>query len=344
MDSRKVLFVCKRRNASGGYPGASYGLINSARYVAKHLLTRGIHAEVVEVDDANGIDKVVSEYNARHVILEALWVTPQKLGELATMKSHVSKDRRWVVRVHSKLPFLAYEGMAMDWIFGYRDLQLPQVFVAPNTFELTRDLLDLGVNAVALPNIYEPDTTVVPDQVLTKGRYYLDIGCFGAIRPMKNHLAQAMAAIRFANHLGRPLRFHVNSTRLEQKGDSALRNLRALFKANSHQLVEHDWTNHDAFLGLVNQMDLGMQVSLSETFNIVAADFATCSVPVIVSPEISWMPRQLQTDPTSTDCMVETLRRVAGYSRRQVAAVTLDALRAWNKDASREWISYWRGM
>jgi hypothetical protein len=340
-DFRKIAFISKYRHASGGYPGASYGLINSSRFVSRYLTDHTkIRSEVFEAVDANDIDRIVTSYNARHVVLEALWVTPEKLHELATLSRNVVRDRRWVVRVHSKLPFLANEGIALDWILKIRDYNLANVIVAANTAELARDLSDLGVRSKYLPNIYEPKNVVFARKPLDA---YLDIGCFGAIRPLKNHLTQAVAAVRFANHVGRRLRFHVNSSRIEQKGDNNLKNLRALFDSGTHLLFEHDWTDHQTFVNVVRRMDFGMQVSLSETFNIVAADFVANGVPVVVSPEIAWVPKQLQADPNSTDSIESTLRKVAGYNRSSVATLQLDYLRSWNTGAAREWKNYWLG-
>jgi len=43
---------------------------------------------------------------------------------------------------------------------------------------------------------------------------------------------------------------------------------------------------HNDFIRVVKSMDIGMQVSLSESFNIVAADFVSNGVPLVGSPDI----------------------------------------------------------
>ena len=64
----------------------------------------------------------------------------------------------------------------------------------------------------------------------------------------------------------------------------------SLFKNNpKHELVEYDWLTHDDFIDVVQSMDLGMQVSFTETFNIVTADFVNNNIPVVVSKEIPWV-------------------------------------------------------
>lgn len=68
----------------------------------------------------------------------------------------------------------------------------------------------------------------------------IHVGCFGAIRPMKNHLMQAVSAIEFANRNNLTLHFHVNSGRVESNGNNSIKNVRALFEhLPEHKLVEH---------------------------------------------------------------------------------------------------------
>jgi len=107
---------------------------------------------------------------------------------------------------------------------------------------------------------------------------------------MKNQLIQAMASIIVADAMEKPMKFHVNTNREETGGSPVLKNLRALFANTSkHELVEHPWCNHDEFVEIISIMDISMQVSFSETFNIVTADAVANYVPVVVSQEIGWL-------------------------------------------------------
>ena len=63
---------------------------------------------------------------------------------------------------------------------------------------------------------------------LNKNDKFIDIGCFGAIRPMKNTFHQALACIEFAELKNKTLRFHVNTSRVEQSGENVVKNLRAI--------------------------------------------------------------------------------------------------------------------
>jgi hypothetical protein len=302
MKQKKILFIIKKRIDEYG---KSYGLINSASFVSNYLEENGFASNVVEVKDANEIDREVTKNNPDIVIIEAIWVTPQKIKELFSIERH--KKRVWIVRIHSKLSFLANEGIAMDWIGEYNKIQKENkdinFIIAPNVNELTEDFNKIykSDKFVFLPNIYFPKKYNLEIKENIKNKDEVNIGCFGAIRPMKNHLPQAVAAIEFGDEIGKKIRFHINANRIEQKGEQVFKNLINLFKNTKHELVLHDWMNHQDFINLVKQMDFGMQVSLTETFNIVAADFVYNEVPIVVSKDIEWMPFYSKANPNSTD-------------------------------------------
>jgi glycosyltransferase involved in cell wall biosynthesis len=135
----------------------------------------------------------------------------------------------------------------------------------------------------------------------------LNIGCFGAIRPMKNHLMQAVAAIEFADRNNLILHFHINSGRVESNGNNAIKNVRALFEhLPEHKLVEHGWMDHDSFLDLIKTMDMCLQVSFTETFNIVTADAVASNVPVVVSSEMKWVSPPYA-DPVDSESIIKTM-------------------------------------
>ena len=130
------------------------------------------------------------------------------------------------------------------------------------------------------------------------------------IRPLKNHLIQAVAAVSFAKLVGKRLRFHINGSRLEGGvvSNQILRNLKLLFnKLPNAELIEHPWYPHDVFLEVLKTMDMGMQVSLSETFNIVSADMVHVGLPVVTSKESLWAPSSIFVDPTDTADIVNKM-------------------------------------
>lgn len=330
---RVQLVTCDRVK---DYYGITSGLFNSATFVADFLTEEGYDAKITPIVDSNSIDRVVTEFNPDVVIIEALWVPPYKFRELLSIPRH--QKRKWIVRIHSKAPFLANEGIASRWIKEYTKIENPGLIIAPNSKELTEQLhiaFPEGRYAY-LPNIYHFKDVEVPIKI--EDPDWISIGSFGAIRPMKNTYEQALAAIEFVESKGKRLQFHINSSRLEQSGGNVLTNLISLFECSPHRLVQHSWYNHVDFMKAASQMDIGMQISFSESFNIVAADFVNVKVPIIVSPDIGWMPWFLKSSPTSSRQMVRKLN--IAYRWKKVATFFQTIfLRIYNTKAKLTWLA-----
>ncbi len=331
----KIVFLCKKHIAYG----RAYGLMNSAMFAANALYAEGVPTQTDIVIDANEIDRVVTRDNPSHVVIEALWVTPEKMKELLSIPRH--QKRQWVIRLHSKIPFISNEGMAFDWITRYSQLPFPNFTLACNSEEFTDDLDELyPVNTAYLPNIYQPQEYKNIPKHLKKDKKTIDVGCFGAIRPMKNQLIQAVAAVKFANDHELDLRFHINTNRLEMQGCQVLKNLQKFFGGMSnHLLVQHDWMPHEQFIRLVTEMDMGLQVSYTETFNIVAADFVWHMVPMVGSPEIEWLPKMFHADPNSSEDIAKKMSYAwswTGYllrrmSKRNLTNYNVNSLKLWKE-------------
>lgn len=307
---KKILFILKKRQ-SGGSGTWNYskdgealdsGLLVSARQVVSMLEKENVDVQLVQVIDNNCIDKEVAKHKPTHVIIEAFWVVPEKFDVLKKLHPTV----KWIVRNHSKVDFLSHEGTIFGWVLDYIS---KGVYVACNSIEATDDFRELArilnldsTKIVYLPNYYNINnndcckslndiikawvrkSTVVEED-------YLNIGCFGAIRPLKNHMPQALAAINLAEYLNLKLKFHISATRIEGKAEPILNALRALFERMGigYQLVEVPWLKHSDFVQYLSKMDMVFQVSLSETFNIVAADSTDMNVPVVGTSQIPWL-------------------------------------------------------
>ncbi len=112
----KILFICKKRKTYGSGPYThivSSGLLNSAKFVNDMLVKNGVNSTIVEVIDNNCINKEVTLHKPTHVIIEALWVVPSKFEVLTKLHPNV----KWIIRLHSEIPFIANEGIAMEWVF-----------------------------------------------------------------------------------------------------------------------------------------------------------------------------------------------------------------------------------
>lgn len=298
MKKTKILILLKKHNESAGAFTSKAGLFNSASFLKKILEKNlNVDCELKLCVDSNCINKEIHTFRPDICILEAIWVPPYKLKELVKLWPSVS----FVVRVHSKIPFLANEGIAIDWLKEYS--QTENVLISFNNEDTNNDFNNIGINSVYLPNLYPLIRNFNYLKYFCgsfkekfrnlfgfrKNKTIINIGCFGAIRPLKNQMSQAIAAIAYADKNDKILHFHINGTRIEQRGETVIKNLRELFKNTRHKLIEHKWMEHHEFLKVIKTMDLGLQVSYTESFNIVTADFVHTKKPIIVGYDTDWI-------------------------------------------------------
>ena len=363
----KILFILKYRESDYGdcyspvnekqdwsfKKGLSSGLLNSAKFVNDMLnKVKGFESKLVQVIDNNCIDREVTQFKPDIVIIEAYWVVPEKFDILVKLHPNV----KWVIRNHSNTPFLANEGIAFGWSIDYLDK--PNVFLSCNHIKALKDMRKLIKKVYHkaaeetidrripyLPNYY-PLNHEYDIKKETKEPGVLNVGCFGAIRPLKNQMIQAIAAIEYANLTKKYLKFHINGNRIEGNGGPILKNLRDLFaRTPNAELVEHTWLQHGEFHALISKMDIGLQVSFSETFNIVAADFSVNDVPVVTCKEIDWSNKYLHADPTDCESIVEAMYRAQFLQKyTQFYRPHIWGLAQYNKKSKKQWIKVIRSL
>jgi glycosyltransferase involved in cell wall biosynthesis len=349
----KILFILKRKEDYDHHKhsskGLSTGLYNSASFVNDMLNDLSIDSSLEIAIDNNCIDRLVTKHKPTHVIIEALWVVPSKFEVLTRLHPNV----KWIIRLHSEMPFMAMEGMALDWLGDY--ITYPQIDIscnAPRMLEDVRTFLkvktDTSIKKIQkrvfyLPNYYPQD---YKKKILTKHKQHIDIACFGAIRPLKNQMLQAIAALKFAGKIGKKLHFHINGDRIEGFASPVLSNLKGMFQQlvdQDHQLILHNWVVREEFLKICADMDIGMQCNFSETFNIVSADLISQGVPIIGSSEIPWSTFLFNADPTSADSMCDALERTYAYYKINVCRNQYNLTKYTNKTAD-IWLTYFIGQ
>jgi hypothetical protein len=312
--------------------------MNSCWFVGEALEKYGVEYHVITVIDNNDIDRVLTAYKPDWCFIEALWVVPEKFEVLMRLHPKV----KFNVRLHSNLPFLIQDGVSFEWLNKYDEIAKDNhnFSVSVNSTKLIRELnsalnYDLGYT----PNCYPMNGSLWPN--MTPVGNVLSIGCLGAIRLLKNHGEQAVAAIEVANQLDRVLHFHINTSIFETQYKGILNNLRNIFQqTKKHTLYENEWVSHSDFISLVKRMDIGMQVSMSETFNIVSADFVSNGIPVVGSKEISFLAPQYQAEPTNFADIVNKLKFAINYKWTGIHIINEILLRRQVKAATKDWLNF----
>jgi len=328
----RVLFILKKNECYSfvSYTRRSSGLWNSTRFIVESLIARGIEAEIVEVIDNNCIDREVTRFKPDMVIIEALWVVPEKFDVLYKLHPRVT----WYVHMHSGLPFLALEGIAMDWLSKYAKRNVRIIANSVESYDAFQTIIPSSL-LFYLPNVYISK----PRRTFYRDKNTLDIGCFGAVRPMKNQLIQALAAIQFARDKGKKLRFHINGSRVETGGAPVLKNLIQLFEHQKDaELVQSKWNEPEEFLDYLQTMDMGLQVSLTETFNVVCADYVTAGIPVVASDDIKWLSNWCKAADDSVESIVKRMHVV--YRNRWLIKCNQRGLLKVSRTAQNKWAQF----
>lgn len=329
-----VLFVLKNnvRFQKQNTTKTQSGLFNGTMQIINGIKTQGIDAHVTHLSETNNISVQIKKHCASIVVIEALWAEPEKLQALIQRHPGV----KFYCHLHSKTPFIALESPAMRYIVEYGKIGCG---IIANSWESFGYYKVINKDTIYLPNLYSRPRL----EKKFVERDVLDIGCFGAVRPMKNHLSSAIAAIEFARQLGKKLRFHANTTRIEAHGKAVYQNLMHLFMncGADYELEPVPWIAPDDFPSYIQKMDLCMQLSLTETFNVVTADAIRAGVPVVVSNAIDWVPRAVQVHNNDLEECLSVMNYC--YLNPEIVNHCNNKLDEYNKRALTRWKDFIHG-
>jgi len=267
---------------------------------AQVLQAHGVECTVIPV--RHNVDLVTGIYvynNSHskpltHVVISAPWLSSYDLKGLL---AHFPKTQ-FVVLLHSNVGFLQADPSGVELIRYYlrftREFENFQVGAnSDRLFQWLRQVLEGDV--VLLPNLY-PDTNIQPEKHWT-GTSPLRVGAFGAVRPEKNFMTAAAAAVliqKLTKVASLELHMSAGGEGGGERTQEAISQLVAGDKKVS--LIRHPWCLWPDFIKLVGQMDLLLQPSYTESFNMVTADGILMGVPSVVSPAIEWAPDSWKAD------------------------------------------------
>lgn len=309
---RLLIVYADRHGMSGGYAsheGLGVGAAHSVRSLRKH----NVWVQAVSVGSASALRlKLQAQANVTHCLVEAMWLTTAELRSLVTQFPSV----HFIIRSHSQVGFLQVESGALLLL---REQLMLQEQVMNFTFSSNTRKLAAFIEQVyshrclVLPNLYESDRPSIRRHEAHNHRL-LRIGSFGALRVLKNHTTALAAAMEIAVQRHSDLEFHVNSNR-EEHGKGILQSMRNMALGVPWlKLVEVPWTDWSAFRHTVRHMDLCLQPSFTETFNLVTADAAAENVPSVVSTAIEWVPNYWKADADSVADVARTGSQLLSYT------------------------------
>lgn len=307
---------------------------------AQVLRDHGVECTVIPV--RHNVDLVTGIYvynNSHdkpltHVVISAPWLSVYDLKAILTHFPNIE----FAVLSHSNVGFLQADPDGVELLRHYLRLtrEHENFSVGANSDRLFQWMKQsMEGDLVLLPNLY-PDTKIQPEKHW-HNTSPIRIGAFGAVRPEKNFMTAAAAAVLIQKLLKINVELHMSAGG-EGGGERTQRAISQLIAGDKNvSLVLHNWCLWPDFIQLVGQMDLLLQPSYTESFNMVTADGILMGVPSVVSPAIDWAPYSWMADSDNATEIakkgVELLR--SGNNGEGKKALILHNLQAWQ-----QWQSY----
>lgn len=332
-------------------PGISHiGLGVSALNTCKVLEREGIHCEVWPIRNSRDIVKrLEAEYSTpypiTHVVVSAPWIPIPEWQPILSRWHRI----HFAVSVHSNIGFLQADPNGTDNLGRCIHLEKswPNFRLCANNKTFGKWVNDTHAGPCQwLPNLYylhefSGRTRPVFGNTGPGAGGTLQIGCFGAIRPLKNGMSAAAAAIQIARAMRCKLEFWVSNGRSEGGGLTVLNAMSQLFPRNPNpqeRIIRSDWAAWPEFRQTIASMHLLLQPSYTESFNMVTADGIAEGVPSVVSSAIEWVPEHWQADADD----VADIARVGRYLLTDPTAAQegLEALQAYVEEGIRAWKQY----
>jgi hypothetical protein len=326
-----------------GCPGGlcHVGLGVNAYQTERVLRHHGVHVSVHGVPEPEDIFESLRSMPTlpSHVVIEAIWV------ELPMLKRLLMEfpTCRFAVRTHSQVGFLQVEPPAVKTLRQMLDIRANNCNfeVAANSSHLVNFLEHAyDRHCLFLPNLYDLEHVERRRKrlgIVHKERP-LRIASFGALRLLKNHMTSAAAALLIAQR--RPLEFWMSVNRVENAGSQGiLQAIRNLYDGVPWaKLVEHPWEDWKSFRKTIGSMDLYLQPSLTETFNITCADAIAEGVPCVVSSAVEWAPKAWRAEPDDVEDVARVGRQL--LANMKAPEEGLRALQDHVRDGVQIWLQW----
>jgi glycosyltransferase involved in cell wall biosynthesis len=289
------------------------GLGVAARNTAATLRQNGWAAEVWPLMQGEDLPLKLAQAQAQalqnnehpftHVVVSAPWIATPIFQQLC----HAYPNVLFAVSSHSNLGFLQADSNGMSLL---RDSY--QLAVGEHNFAAAgncRTYVDWVAQAYQtpcsyLPNLYDLTTIAnIPARSPWSGGRLL-LGCFGAIRPLKNLATAVGACIAVSRRLNCDTVIQVSAGR--QEGHGILPMLRSMVKGLGRiTLLEGGWQSWPEFRSTVAEQNLLLQMSFTESFNMVSADGVASGIATAASPAIEWLPANWHCDPDDSQSVAD---------------------------------------
>lgn len=292
----RVAFAYKNPAATKGISDTGLGV--TGVNTQKVLQEEGIWVDVWPVTSGKDIDQRLTEEQAQayhlgrtpvsHVVIFAPWVPTEDMYRL--VRAHT--DVEFCTLSHSNVGFLHADPRGVKLLRDCMGLETAcsNYRLAGNNQRFC-DWVRRTYNAPCqlLPNLYDMRQATNYSRRPWSGDL-VRIGCFGAPRVQKNFMTACAAAMQIGMQLRVDTEIWMSTGRPEGANSIWVAINEMVQGVKGIKLVPNNWEPWPEFRRTVAHMDLLLQPSYTETFNVVSADGVVEGVPSVVSHAIEWAP------------------------------------------------------
>lgn len=273
------------------------GVAVSVKHLCKELNDSHITYELRNYKDDEELLSMVKNCKSKCINLQV----PSFSDE--TMNNIMNTGKNIVLSIHSTMCNIQTEEGLYARFGRWAKLYPCLRFTCPSKSETDGFNALYGNCFLYLPNTfsYEISSKEISNLISNKcGRTMKEVSLFCAYRPMKNIVTQ-FAAVKLASQQI-PITLHLFTG---LKNNPLYQAIRQFSDQPDINVVFHEqMPNYECFK-LEKQMDLAMQVSLSETFSYVAFEHMICAIPVVGSSSVSFA--TIHSDYSNVDIMAENI-------------------------------------
>jgi glycosyltransferase involved in cell wall biosynthesis len=315
------------------------GLGVAALNNAKVLRALGVAVDVWPITSCTDIHTRLETDGAgtTHIVISAPWIPTLALQTLTGTYSNV----QFVTNCHSNVGFLQADAHGVQ---RFREaLALQQgtwnFQVAGNSPRFVGWVeAAFGLPCLWLPNLYYLQRLTPSHRPPWHGGA-LRIGSFSAIRPLKNILTAAAAALEMGREERADLEFWLSGGRLEGGGTTIEQAIQAMYHGLPHAtVVVQPWQSWPHFRQTVAHMHLLLMPSYTESFQMVAADAIAEGVAVVGSDALYWLPRAWQATSDDAQALARVGRTLLHHPH--AGQEGLAALQAHDEQGEQAWLTY----
>lgn len=334
----KVLFICQNESyidAEGNISFLEYTemqtVLLSNMGIESRVITNFMGSSEIKLSHV----AMIEEFAPSHIIVEDLCIPFDAFEYLKGLPSAPLVT----VRMRSEMGF-AFTLSSADPSILYKLGELG-VFFAAASATMQSDLFNLLKTQVFLLPDYHSITPNMPLKINEQAKEVVHIGCFGIVGLLNNTFAQLQAALKFGEMTGLKINFHAILQREDAAQNSIVENMVKLMENvadKGHTITWHEFPfDYPSWKEILKGIDLGMQVTFSESYCHMAADMVDHNIPVIGGANLPSIAKTYCTDAVNIGSMALALLTAYKGIDTKRQEINKSALLQQNRSASAQW-------